>query len=838
MTFMWYLLAVAVLAIIIRRPELRRQMLLAALFALPIVFVQPVLTGAWSIFTTNLGLLFAQVVSIGSLAALAAALYALFLDPRLSPAVHPHRQRLGWLALSPVVTIGLALIFRQPVISGLLAALIVDLVIIVFVRRELIWDVIVSGAGFGALYVVLLLTATIISPGEWSSLIFNQSAIGLTAFSVPIEELLFVFLFGALLGPLFAATKRLRSGPTTKIDPGTQRLKVIVGLVILACSTIATIWIVIFVILPPSVSAAQPLSAVPLTYQPVIRFSRPVSRQKIEVTIEPHVEGQVVFERSAFSGHAFRVARFIPNIPFDPAMTYRVSFSGIGSLAGIGSQTASISFSTQPLPTVTTIGGSGPVNPCGPIPAVLDRPTDAISSFSFTLEPDGTAAASLEPDQQTYQLQPTACLRQGAPYIVHAWRQVTLLSSDGLTNYTSDNVLVASIPVTTASEPQVLSVTPSGGGVPLATSQIVITFADAMPPDPAFLSIRLDPKPAGQWSWPDERHLFFTATEPLQAATTYRITIPVGTSSVNGGKLTADLGATFSTIGPIAVPSVSPANKTKGYTVNGHLRLTFDQPVDHSSAETAFSLTPKINGTIVWQGTTMEFIPEAPLARNTTYTITVATGVTGPGGLPSTAALASVFTTEVSQAILPIAIDYQDQALSCEAAALKMALAGKGVKVTERDIMKLVGYDPTPHRGNVWGDPNKAFVGLITGRQNTTGYGVHWDPIAAAARHWRPATAFSGWTPVRLAAEIAKGNPVVIWGVIGRSYADPWKTTSGKTIKAWKGEHARTVVGFVGPAEAPTAFVINDPYVGRITWTTATLISNWSTFGNSGVVVE
>lgn len=195
-------------------------------------------------------------------------------------------------------------------------------------------------------------------------------------------------------------------------------------------------------------------------------------------------------------------------------------------------------------------------------------------------------------------------------------------------------------------------------------------------------------------------------------------------------------------------------------------------------------------------------------------------------------------TPVATQHILSIALDYQDQALSCEAAALKMALAGKGVRVSEKQIMDIVGYDATPHRGEVWGDPNVAFVGSIAGHQNTTGYGVHWDPIAKAARTWRSARAITNGTTKQLAAEIYADHPVVIWGTLGTAYRDDWQTPSGATVLTWKGEHARTVIGVIGTADNPTAFVVNDPIVGRVTWSTAKLDANWRSFGRAAVIVE
>lgn len=213
--------------------------------------------------------------------------------------------------------------------------------------------------------------------------------------------------------------------------------------------------------------------------------------------------------------------------------------------------------------------------------------------------------------------------------------------------------------------------------------------------------------------------------------------------------------------------------------------------------------------------------------------VTAAPVTTPPAPKPAVTA-----ATAPTSHVIAVPIDYQDQPLSCEAAALKMALAGKGVQVSESQIMKLVGYDPTPHRGNVWGDPHTAFVGNIAGHRNTTGYGVYWEPILRAASHWRSARIITNSTIQQLAQEVLADHPVVIWGTIGPAYRDDWTTSSGKSILAWKGEHARTVIGVIGPADQPTSFIVNDPVAGRLTWSAAKLNANWASFNRSGVIVQ
>lgn len=167
-----------------------------------------------------------------------------------------------------------------------------------------------------------------------------------------------------------------------------------------------------------------------------------------------------------------------------------------------------------------------------------------------------------------------------------------------------------------------------------------------------------------------------------------------------------------------------------------------------------------------------------------------------------------------------------------------MTLNYKGVATSENDIMAIVGFDPTPRSNNIWGDPNQTFVGSITGKQNSTGYGVHWGPIARAANHYRSSEAFSGWSASDLAREIQSGNPVIIWGTFGNARPDSWTTPQGKRINAWYGEHTRVVIGFRGPADNPTGFILNDPLAGRLNWTDNQLSGNWGRFSNSGVAVR
>lgn len=192
-------------------------------------------------------------------------------------------------------------------------------------------------------------------------------------------------------------------------------------------------------------------------------------------------------------------------------------------------------------------------------------------------------------------------------------------------------------------------------------------------------------------------------------------------------------------------------------------------------------------------------------------------------------------------AILPIVFDPQDHSLSCEVAALKMALQVRGVSVSESELIDAVGFDTTAktqYAGRiVWGDPQKGFVGDIDGRMPSTGYGVHWKPIARGARQWRDARAVEGITPHDLAYELAAGNPAVVWAYLGDGRSYEWQTPDGATIQTVLHEHTFTVYGFHGSPDDPEGFLLMDPIYGPRYWGTEKLFDRMAKLGYGAVII-
>ena len=87
------------------------------------------------------------------------------------------------------------------------------------------------------------------------------------------------------------------------------------------------------------------------------------------------------------------------------------------------------------------------------------------------------------------------------------------------------------------------------------------------------------------------------------------------------------------------VSSVLPADGASGVGTSAKVSVTFSEPMDHTSAEDAFSLmnagdNTAVAGAFSWSGNTMTFQPSAPLAGGTTYGATVTTAATDSAGNP------------------------------------------------------------------------------------------------------------------------------------------------------------------------------------------------------------
>ncbi|MEK7609166.1 MAG: C39 family peptidase [Patescibacteria group bacterium] len=192
-----------------------------------------------------------------------------------------------------------------------------------------------------------------------------------------------------------------------------------------------------------------------------------------------------------------------------------------------------------------------------------------------------------------------------------------------------------------------------------------------------------------------------------------------------------------------------------------------------------------------------------------------------------------------SETVLDVPFHRQEHALSCEIATLKMALNYHGQAVSENELLQDLPFSTSGARaaGNVWGDPDKGFVGNIDGKSPNGGYGVYEDPIINLALRYRDAKKLENTTLFDVLTEVANGNPVIIWGFLASGKDISWRTREGKFVKAVFGEHTRVVTGFSGTPKNPVTITLLDPIYGKIRMSAKGFEGNWARLGNKAVVI-
>jgi uncharacterized protein YvpB len=128
--------------------------------------------------------------------------------------------------------------------------------------------------------------------------------------------------------------------------------------------------------------------------------------------------------------------------------------------------------------------------------------------------------------------------------------------------------------------------------------------------------------------------------------------------------------------------------------------------------------------------------------------------------------------------------------LDCEYAAAAAVTLYWGNLVSQRDFIREVPTSPNPHLG-FRGDINGEFGGI-------NNYGVYAEPLVPVLeRHGYNAVVFYGGL-ARLKANLAAGNPVVVWITSGKYVERPvyHKSYNGETFKLVPGEHTVVAYGY------------------------------------------
>lgn len=181
--------------------------------------------------------------------------------------------------------------------------------------------------------------------------------------------------------------------------------------------------------------------------------------------------------------------------------------------------------------------------------------------------------------------------------------------------------------------------------------------------------------------------------------------------------------------------------------------------------------------------------------------------------------------------------------LSCEEAALQMALGSQGIWVNQAQVLAADGVNSAPGYVSAgvlhWGDPYQYFVGDVNGSEvNYTGYGTYDTTIARAANAFGgEVLAYGAWmSPSNLYAEVLAGHPVVAWVSFDYQYHAPGTMIGWDGLSViWSGpiEHSVTVVGVNG-----SSVLVYNPWYG-IQWISrGTFEQSYATYDDMAVVLN
>jgi len=411
-------------------------------------------------------------------------------------------------------------------------------------------------------------------------------------------------------------------------------------------------------------------------------------------------------------------------------------------------------------------------------------------------------------------------LNQDESYSVKIYRTPrSYLVEDNSEIEVGDTELVKELSFKTVTTPFVDSYTPKGNSV-LIDEPIKIVFDQEMVQKEVEENFSIKPEIAGKFVWEDSKTLLYELDNPLSKETKYKISITEGIHSIALGEVKDPINIEFTTIGRVKVSSVKPVNGATGLSITGsRVAVTFNQAVDHASAQAHFSMSPNVNGKFSWSGNVMTYKFSQTLGYSTTYTSTVTAGIKTVSGLDSTVKYTNRFTTKANIVSLKLPWYAQQENFTCNIAATRMVLAYRGIYRSEASIKSSVG---------IGSNPNADWV---------AGYGVHAGPINSYISGYRGTTYKKGMSITDLTAAIDAGNPVVTW--VYNRYSTPYGAfTLDGGYTGYKGMHSEVVRGYIGNASNPTHILINDPWRGQYSYKVSTFKSIWAYLGYTGIVVK
>lgn len=339
-----------------------------------------------------------------------------------------------------------------------------------------------------------------------------------------------------------------------------------------------------------------------------------------------------------------------------------LAFLGKGSSSSsISSSTASGAGDTTPPTIISTSPSSGATN-------VSLTPTVTVT-FSEDIDPATITSgiyitgvqSNVQMLGQTVTLIPTSALVANQAYVLVISRSVrdrsgNYMSSDTTISFTTGAGGASAAPTVSSVLPGINSI-----NVPI-NSSIIISFSKAMTPatiNPATITLQQGATGiSAQVTMLNTQVAVLSPSANLSPSTAYTVTVTTSVQSFDSIALAANYTWNFTT-GPALTDltpltaTISPANGATGISIYGGILVSFNKSVNSATINSSTIYLKQgattITGTTSAAGSNgAVFVPSSPLSYNTSYTLTVTTGVTDTSGPPIALAanVTSTFTTQ------------------------------------------------------------------------------------------------------------------------------------------------------------------------------------------------
>lgn len=432
---------------------------------------------------------------------------------------------------------------------------------------------------------------------------------------------------------------------------------------------------------PPVLLATTPAEGEAWDGSPVLfAFDKPLSAA--EILVNPTLEGTTSVEGNE--------AVFTPSSAPEANTTYR--FTLASATAEDGSQLAAARqvtlVATGPLAVAATqpTDGNAETDPNGNVVVIFNRPVVPLTSAEeqanlpqpLTFDPPVEGRGQWI-STSVYQFTPSSPLAGGTTY------QVTV---DALTDVAGETMAEPYTFGFTTASPIVLSSTPAGIFVDPSTD-IKVTFSQPMDPASTEAALAVVPSGAagepvaGTASWGiTGTTLIFTPTVPLDYGTEYLVQVAdTAQPASQQGSLREPYESSFTVVPLPAVTGSTIENGAEGVNPETELRIRFSAPVSEATVLNNIQITPLVTTTNVVSYTYSDYYEntnqnqtsiagDIPFGYGThltlnwyrepetTYTVTIGTGVTDQFGNTMAEPYDLVFTTGNYPPMIQIDLDH------------------------------------------------------------------------------------------------------------------------------------------------------------------------------------